>query len=64
MKYCSHCLQPDTRPNTRFTEAGICPACNYFNQLQQVDWSERYEILLGLLEQFKRRPGQHFDCIV
>ena len=64
MKYCSHCLQPDTRPNTRFTEAGICPACNYFNQLQQVDWSERYEILLGLLEQFKRRPGQHFDCII
>lgn len=64
MKYCTQCLQPDTRPNTRFLESGLCPACNYFAQLQHVDWQERYEILEDLLEQFPRRSGQYFDCII
>lgn len=64
MKYCTRCLQPDTRPNTRFMPSGLCPACDYFEQLQHVDWQERFEILQDLLERFPRAPGQHFDCIV
>jgi len=64
MKYCSRCLQPDTRPNTVFTHAGICPACDYFVRLQNVDWQERYEILQDLLLKLPRKPGQHFDCII
>lgn len=64
MKYCKRCLQPDTRPNAVFTEAGICPACSYFQELQYVDWQERYEILQDVLQQYPRRPGQHFDCII
>lgn len=64
MKYCKRCLQPDTRPNAVFTEAGICPACNYFSELQHVDWQERYEILEDLLLKFPRRKGQFFDCII
>lgn len=64
MKYCKHCLQPDTRPNSRFTDEGICPACDYFARLQHVDWQERYEILLDLLAGFKRQPGQQYDCII
>jgi N-acetyl sugar amidotransferase len=64
MKYCRHCVQPDTRPNTKFTDEGICPACHYFRQLAHVDWQERYEILEDILGQYPRKPGQHFDCIV
>lgn len=64
MKYCQRCLQPDTRPNSRFSDAGICPACDYFERLKHVDWQERYEILLDLLASFERRPGQQFDCII
>jgi N-acetyl sugar amidotransferase len=64
MKYCNTCLQPDTRPNAEFTADGICPACNYFAELQHVDWQERQEILADLLESFPRRPGQHFDCVI
>lgn len=64
MKYCARCLQPDTRPNTKFTAAGICPACDYFERLQSVDWQERYEILLDLLSGYKLKPGQFFDCII
>lgn len=64
MKYCTRCLQPDTRPNTRFTPEGICPACDYFERLKNVDWQERYEILQDLLLNFPRKPNQKFDCII
>lgn len=64
MKYCSRCLQPDTRPNTKFTPEGICPACDYVGRLQDVDWQERFEILQDLLASFPRKPGQYFDCII
>ena len=65
MKYCKICLQPDTRPNTVFTENQICPACVYHSELQHVDWQERYEILLDLLEKIiPRRKSPHFDCII
>ena len=64
MKYCTQCLQPDTRPNSVFTHEGLCPACDYFGRLQGVDWQERWEILQDLLAQFPRRPGQGFDCII
>ena len=64
MKYCARCLQPDTRPNTKFTPKGVCPACDYFDRLKYVDWQERYEILLELLAGYRRKPGQFFDCII
>ena len=64
MKYCNRCLQPDTRPNTIFTDMGICPACDYFEQLKSVDWQERFNNLKDLLLQFPRRPNQYFDCVV
>ncbi len=64
MKYCKSCLQPDTRPNSRFNDEGICPACHYAGLVVHVDWQERYEIMQDLLRQFPRRKGQHFDCII
>ncbi len=64
MKYCKKCLQPDTRPNTQFTEEGICPACNYFDKLDQVDWEERREILLDIAKDFPKSNRHDFDCII
>lgn len=64
MIYCKRCLQPDTRPNTVFDAAGICPACNYLEALQNVDWNERLEILQEILKSYPRRRGQYHDCII
>ena len=64
MRYCKFCLQPDTRPNSFFSEEGICPACCYHAELKNVDWEERFDILQGVLEQYPRRAGQYFDCII
>lgn len=64
MKYCKICIQPDTRPNSHFTADGVCPACHYFQKTLTVDWQERYEILEDIVDQYRRRPGQYFDCII
>ncbi len=64
MKYCHRCLQPDTRPNTAFDESGICPACNYFEALQAVDWDERMDVLRDLLARSPKNKGQFHDCII
>lgn len=64
MKYCKHCLQPDTRPNTFFNSDGVCPACTYFEAIKEVDWEERLEILKSILKKFPRKKGQYHDCII
>lgn len=64
MKYCKTCLQPNTRPNTYFTNDGICPACEYFKKLQFVDWEERFSILKNLIDTAPRRDFQDHDCII
>jgi N-acetyl sugar amidotransferase len=64
MKYCKFCLQPDTRPNTVFSEDGICPACTYFEALKHVYWQERFEILQDILSKYPRKKGQFHDCII
>jgi len=64
MKYCTKCLQPDTRPNTFFLENGVCPACNYFEASKNIDWEDRLQILKGLITQYPKRLGHMHDCII
>lgn len=64
MKFCKSCLQPDTRPNTKFTSEGICPACDYFKHFKNVDWLERREILSEILSDYPKNPKSKFDCII
>ena len=49
MKYCIICVQPDTRPNSVFSEKGVCPACDYYAKFKEVDWLDRYAILEDLI---------------
>lgn len=64
MKYCKTCLQTDTRPGIRFDEHGICPACNYHNSLQQVDWDERRQELDHIVSFGKANNHSGYDCII
>ena len=64
MIYCKTCLQPNTRPNSYFSEEGICPACVYSKQTENIDWEERLDLFQSLVSEYKRKPGQHFDCII
>lgn len=64
MKYCKTCLQPDTRPNTYFSKDGICPACNYFESLKNVDWDERKKELAEIVKFGKENSDSGYDCII
>ena len=63
MIYCTNCLQPDTRPNTKFNKKGLCPACEYFESHREIDWDERKEILFNLVDHY-RNPSAQYDCII
>jgi N-acetyl sugar amidotransferase len=63
MRYCKNCLQPDTRPNTLFSQDGICPACTYYSKHKEVDWSERTQIIHRLAHSYKN-PAAQYDCII
>src|SRR5436309_39451 len=64
MKYCKTCLQPDTRPGTRFSDEGICPACNYFANLREVDWDERRHELEEIVDFGRRNNHSGYDAII
>ena len=64
MKYCRKCLQTDTRPGIRFDENGICPACNYFETLKEVDWDERLKEIEEIVVFGKANNHSGYDCII
>jgi N-acetyl sugar amidotransferase len=63
MKYCTNCIQTDTRPGIKFTETGLCPACNYHNNTRDIDWESRYETLQDVVKEYKKDDGS-WDCII
>lgn len=64
MKYCKICLQTDTRPGIKFNSEGICPACNYFETLNTVDWDERRKELDSIVKFGKTNNQSGYDCII
>jgi N-acetyl sugar amidotransferase len=64
MKYCKICLQTDTRPGIKFNSEGICPACNYFETLNTVDWEERRKELDSIVKFGKSNNQSGYDCII
>jgi len=44
-------------------EDGICDACRYAEQKENIDWKKREEELLKLLDRFRRNDGE-YDCLV
>ncbi|MEO6054536.1 MAG: N-acetyl sugar amidotransferase [Chthoniobacterales bacterium] len=64
MRYCPRCVQSDTRPGIRFDAQGVCPACNYFATLKNVDWEERANELKDLAKKLRSPDQNEYDCII
>jgi len=64
VKYCNNCLQTDTRPNIRFDDHGVCPACNYHASLLDVDFEVRKEELAEIIAFGKEHNHSGYDCII
>ena len=63
IRYCTHCLLPETKPDLLFDERGWCSACYRFEQRGSVNWTLRREILQRIVAEQKKKNRQ-WDCIV
>ena len=76
--FCKRCVMSNQRPSstqeTKHTrtqkhstmsinEDGICDACQFAEQKESIDWEQREEELLRLLDKHRRDDG-YYDCIV
>lgn len=64
MKYCRKCLMPDTKPDLRFNENGVCNACTNFENRKEVDWNAREIELRNILDKYRSQDGSNWDCII
>jgi N-acetyl sugar amidotransferase len=64
MKYCVNCVLPDTKPDLYFDESGVCSACTSYLKRNSIDWIDREQQLLNIIDKY--RAGKHnlWDCIV
>lgn len=65
MRYCKRCLYPENHPlNLVFDEEGICSGCRVHEEKDILSWSERAEKLRTILEQYRNKSGNNYDCII
>lgn len=64
MRYCTHCVMPDTKPDLSFDLEGVCNACRNYEGRTEIDWAARKRELLQVLEQYRSPDGSNWDCVV
>ena len=64
LQYCKRCCMPETNEGMRFDEMGICLACQSAEQKIHINWAEREKEFRKLLEEYKRKAGDNYDCVV
>jgi len=65
MKYCKRCTYPSNHPfGLEFDEQGICTGCRVHEEKDQLDWQEREQRLLVIIEHHKDPNGLRHDCVV
>jgi N-acetyl sugar amidotransferase len=63
-QYCARCCMPSTSEGTIFDELGICRACQSSEQKMHINWKERGIKLKEVLDEFKAKSGDNYDCLV
>jgi len=78
VEFCTKCVYSNQRPNSavefkhtaqskkttiHFDERGVCDACRAAEKKETIDWKQREEELLQLLDKYRRKDG-YYDCIV
>jgi len=65
MRYCSSCLQPDTRPGLRLNDDGVCPACINTSQLLSSHHVDRFSDFSNHLDKLlAKSPRRLYDCLI
>lgn len=55
---------PDTKPDLKLDEQGVCNACRAYERRKEVDWDARRAELPALLDKCRSKNGSNWDCIV
>ena len=64
IKYCKKCVMPNTKPNLRFDEEGVCNACRNFENRKEINWEKRKKSLEEILNRYRSKDGSNWDCIL
>lgn len=64
IRYCKNCLMPETKPDLFIDPDGICSACRYFERRREIDWEKRREELLKILDRYRSRSADNYDCLI
>ena len=63
-RYCKKCVMPDTRPGIKFNEAGICSACQAYENRKKINWELRYKELEKICDKYRGMNGAGYDCAI
>lgn len=78
VKFCSKCVMSNQRPASavefkhtkdskkttlNIGDDGVCDACKHAEHKESIDWKQREEELLKLLDKYRRNDG-YYDCVV
>lgn len=65
MQVCRRCLYNEHHPlHLTFDEKGICSGCRVHEEKDLLDWKERAKKLRKILEEYRCRSGNNYDCII
>ncbi len=65
--FCKKCIMPNSRPRIVFDKDGICNACLHSLKKSQINWHQRKEEFLILIDQIKKKSlknKSYYDCVV
>ena len=65
LKWCIHCVLPNSRPNLVLNEENICNACLNHLTKKKINWKSRYRELKKILETARIKSGNfNYDCLI
>lgn len=64
INYCIRCCMPETSEGNNFDEMGVCRGCRSSEHKMHMNWVEREKKLRSILEEYKGKSGDNYDCIV
>lgn len=77
VRYCKRCVMSNQRPASmpefrhmidsahrtmHIDEEGICDACRFADKKEEIDWKQREEKLVELLDKYRKNDGS-YDCL-
>lgn len=64
MKICKECIQSDTRPGVYFDDNGVCGACLWEKEKNEINWGKRKQELESIAKNAKSNKKGVYDCAI